>query len=51
MVEILSLCPTNWKMSSIDSCKWIDDVLSKEFPPGVFKDTIAEIKKNAEAAP
>jgi 2-oxoglutarate ferredoxin oxidoreductase subunit beta len=49
MVEILSLCPTNWKMTTIDSCKWMDEVMSKEFPPGVFKDTIATAKKIAEA--
>ena len=48
LVEILSLCPTNWKMSSVDSCKWIDEVLSKEFPPGVFKDEIAAAKKTVE---
>ncbi len=49
LVEILSLCPTNWKMSAVDSCKWIDEVLSKEFPPGVFKNENAAAKKNAEA--
>ena len=38
MVEILSPCPTNWKMNTIDSCKWIDEVMSNVFPPGVFKD-------------
>ncbi len=48
LVEILSACPTNWKMNSIDSFKWIDDVLSKEYPPGVFKDETA--KKLAEAS-
>jgi 2-oxoglutarate ferredoxin oxidoreductase subunit beta len=51
LVEVLSLCPTNWKMTTIDSCKWIDEVMSKEFPPGVYKDEIAEAKKSAEAAP
>jgi len=49
MVEVLSMCPTNWKMSSVDSCKWIDDVLGKEFPPGVYKDEIASLQKAAEA--
>ncbi|MFA4915397.1 MAG: thiamine pyrophosphate-dependent enzyme [Syntrophales bacterium] len=38
MIEVLSPCPTNWKMSPIDSCKWIDEVMSKEFPLGVIKD-------------
>jgi 2-oxoglutarate ferredoxin oxidoreductase subunit beta len=50
LVEILSPCPTNWKMSSVNSCKWIDDVMSKEFPPGVFKDEIPSGKKTAEDA-
>ena len=48
MIEILSMCPTNWKMSSVDSCKWIDEVMSKEFPTGVYKDNIPDLKKNAE---
>jgi 2-oxoglutarate ferredoxin oxidoreductase subunit beta len=51
LVEILSPCPTNWKMTSVASCKWIDEVMSKEFPLGVFKDNIAAVKKPAEAAP
>jgi len=50
LIEILSPCPTNWKMSSVNSCKWIDDVMSKVFPPGVFKDNMAEAKKSAEEA-
>jgi len=49
LVEILSACPTNWKMTPIDSCKWMDEVMSKEFPPGVFKDTITPAQKTAEA--
>ena len=27
VVEILSACPTNWKMDTIASCQWIDDVI------------------------
>lgn len=38
MVEILSPCPTNWKMSPIQACKWIDDFMSKQFPLGVIKE-------------
>ncbi|HUJ68562.1 MAG TPA: thiamine pyrophosphate-dependent enzyme, partial [Syntrophorhabdales bacterium] len=38
MVEILSPCPTNWKMSTLDACKWVDDVMTKEFPLGVVKE-------------
>ncbi len=38
LVEILSPCPTNWKMGSIESCRWIDEVMSKVFPLGVIKE-------------
>ena len=38
MVEILSQCPTNWKMNPVDACKWIDDVMTGYFPIGVIKD-------------
>ena len=45
LVEILSACPTNWKLNPVESCKWIDDVMSLHFPLGVIKD-IGD-KKNA----
>ena len=38
MVEILSPCPTNWRMGTIESCRWIDDVMTKEYPLGVIKE-------------
>ena len=42
LVEILSPCPTNWKMTPIESCRWIDEVMCKPFPLGVIKDLPAE---------
>jgi 2-oxoglutarate ferredoxin oxidoreductase subunit beta len=39
LVEILSPCPTNWKLNPVESCAWIDDVMSKTFPLGVIKET------------
>ena len=38
LVEILSPCPTNWKMGTIEACQWVDDVMSKQFPLGVIKE-------------
>jgi len=38
MVEILSQCPTNWKMTPVDACRWVDEVMALSFPPGVIKD-------------
>lgn len=42
LVEILSQCPTNWKMSPADACRWIDQVMVKEYPLGVIKDVTAD---------
>ena len=39
LVEILSPCPTNWKMSSLEAWRWITEEMTKEFPLGVLKDT------------
>jgi 2-oxoglutarate ferredoxin oxidoreductase subunit beta len=39
LVEILSPCPTNWKMNTVQSWQWVDEVMSKEFPLGLIKDT------------
>jgi 2-oxoglutarate ferredoxin oxidoreductase subunit beta len=38
MIEILSPCPTNWKMSPLEACRWVDEVMTKAFPPGVIKE-------------
>jgi 2-oxoglutarate ferredoxin oxidoreductase subunit beta len=38
LVEILSPCPVNWKMSPLEACTWIDEVMVKHFPLGVFKE-------------
>lgn len=38
LVEILSPCPTAWKLAPLEACKWIDEVMSKQFPLGVVKE-------------
>jgi 2-oxoglutarate ferredoxin oxidoreductase subunit beta len=38
LVEILSPCPTNWRMTPIEAWQWIDKVMAKEYPLGVIKD-------------
>jgi 2-oxoglutarate ferredoxin oxidoreductase subunit beta len=38
LVEILSPCPVNWKMGTLEACEWIDDVMVEQFPLGVFKE-------------
>ena len=37
-VEILSSCPTNWKLSPQEAHKKIEMELSKIYPLGIFKD-------------
>jgi len=38
LVEVLSNCPTQLKMSPIDSLKWVDENMVPVYPPGVFVD-------------
>ncbi len=45
LVEILSPCPTNWKMDVLEAWRWTEKQLTKEFPIGVIKETTA--KENA----
>ena len=42
LIEILSPCPTNWKMDPVNSCKYIEEVLTQTFPLGIFKDVREE---------
>ncbi|MDR2079915.1 MAG: 2-oxoglutarate oxidoreductase [Treponema sp.] len=39
MVEILSPCPTNWKMPPLEACKRIADVVTAVYPLGEFADS------------
>ncbi len=39
IVEILSQCPTGWKMDPVDSLQWIEENMVPAFPLGTFKDT------------
>jgi len=48
LVEILSPCPTNWKMSPPEACRWIEQTMSKEFPLGAIKDLPAEEMKKQQ---
>ena len=43
LVEILSPCPSGWKMDPVHSMKWIEEIMEKQFPVGVFKDITSEV--------
>ena len=45
LVEVLSLCPTDWGMTPIQSLDWVRDHMMKYYPLGVYKDTGIEIPK------
>ncbi|MBU5591815.1 2-oxoglutarate oxidoreductase [Clostridium sp. MSJ-4] len=45
MVEVLSICPTNWGLSTQESLQWLRDNMMPYYPLGVKKDTtIEEVK-------
>ena len=42
LVEVLSPCPTNWKMSPVAAYEWTEQEMTKIFPLGVIKDITGE---------
>ncbi len=43
-VEVLSTCPTGWKMTAPQSEEWIKSTLVKNFPLGVYKDIALQVE-------
>jgi 2-oxoglutarate ferredoxin oxidoreductase subunit beta len=37
LVEVLSQCPTNWHITTVESVKWVDEKMASYFPLGEFK--------------
>ena len=44
LVEILSSCPSGWKMDPVDSMKWIEETMLEQFPVGVYRDHTKEVE-------
>ena len=38
LVEILSICPTNWGFSPVDSLKWLSENMIPQYPLGIKKE-------------
>ncbi len=38
LVEVLSPCPTIWKMNAVEAQRWVKDVMEKTYPLGVLRD-------------
>ncbi len=47
-VEILSPCPTNWRMSAVDARTWIDKEMVRLYPLGNVRDTVHETQVTVE---
>jgi 2-oxoisovalerate ferredoxin oxidoreductase beta subunit len=47
LVEVLSPCPTIWKMSPVDAQHWVRDVMEKTYPLGVLRDRTKEVQPKA----
>ena len=38
LVEVLSMCPTDWKMSQVQAVDFVNNDMKDNFPLGVYKD-------------
>ena len=45
IVEVLSPCPTNWKMTPLQACKWVEEEMTQEYKPGLLTDKREEMRK------
>jgi 2-oxoisovalerate ferredoxin oxidoreductase beta subunit len=50
LIEVLSPCPTIWKMEPIAAQRRVEEELTKLFPVGVFRDRTKEAAPRAEPA-
>ena len=48
MVEVLSVCPTNWGLTVAESNRWLDANMMPYYPLGVFKRPDGEQVKSEE---
>jgi 2-oxoisovalerate ferredoxin oxidoreductase beta subunit len=51
MIEVLSPCPTIWKMSAVESQRWIREVMEKTYPLGVVCDRTRDREPRPAANP
>jgi len=51
LVEVLSPCPTGWKMTPSAAKKWVTEVMSEYFQIGVYKDKNGSLQKEESPIP
>jgi len=39
LVEFLSACPTNWKMTPQEALLWVEQIMTDYYPLGIYIDT------------
>lgn len=50
LVEVLSPCPTVWKMDPVEAQHWVRDEMTKTYPLGVLRDLTRNAQPRAEPA-
>jgi 2-oxoisovalerate ferredoxin oxidoreductase beta subunit len=51
LIEVLSPCPTIWKMDPQDAQTWVEQELTKVYPLGVFRDKTKEAQPRPAPSP
>jgi len=51
LIEVLSPCPTIWKMAPVEAQHWVRDVMEKTFPLGVLRDRTKEAEPRPQPQP
>jgi 2-oxoisovalerate ferredoxin oxidoreductase beta subunit len=50
LVEVLSPCPTGWKMEPVEAQRWVRDVMAQTFPVQLFRDRTKEARRRVVPA-
>ena len=51
LIEVLSPCPTIWKMQPLEAQRWVREELAKVYPLGVFKDRTKDSERHPSPVP
>ncbi len=51
LIEVLSPCPTIWKMSPVEAQHWVRDVMEKTYPLGIMRDRLATAQPRSTPPP